>query len=75
MRDDVVLDTGVNLGCHDSAIEEFILAAIGPEPNDACCPGAAQSGDLDELIKRSRVYVDRFTCSGSGREARLRLRR
>jgi len=51
MRNDVVFDTGVDLGCHDSAIQEFILASIWPKANDACSPGAGQAGNLDELIK------------------------
>jgi hypothetical protein len=75
MRNDVVLDAGIDLGCHDSAIEEFVFATIRAEADDARGPGAAQAGDLDEPIKRSCVDIDRLGFSGSAREARLRFNR
>jgi hypothetical protein len=75
VRDDVVFYACVDLGCDDPAIEEFVLTAVRPEANDARRPSAAQAGDLDELIERSGIDVNRLGCSGSASEARGRLRR
>ena len=66
VRNDVVLDAGVDLAGHDSTIEELIFAAVRAETDDARCPGARQSRHLEELIEGGRVDVDRVIGAGEG---------
>ena len=47
MRDHVILDAFVNFVGYDPAIDEISLASIGPEADDARCPGARKSGNLE----------------------------
>lgn len=66
VRNDVVLDAGVDFAGHDSAIEELIFTAVRTETDDARCPGARQSRHLEELIEGCRVDVDRVIRGGEG---------
>ena len=74
MRDDAVFDAGVDSGGQDSAIEEFIFAAVGAEANDARCPGAGQAGKSQELIERCGVDIERLPNGGAGRNLRLSVK-
>ena len=47
MSDDVISYAGVDFGGDDAAIEEFILAPVGPEADDARGPGSSEAGDLE----------------------------
>lgn len=66
VRNDVVLDAGVDLSGHDSTIEELIFAPVRAETDDARCPGARQSWHLEELIEGGRVDIDRVIGAGEG---------
>lgn len=58
--DDAVFDAVVDSGRNDTPIEEFILATIGPEADDARCPDAGEAGDLDESVEGSCVDINRL---------------
>lgn len=74
MRDDAVFDAGIDFGRQDSVIEEFVLATVGAEANDACCPGAGQAGKSQELIEGRGVDVERIPDDSTRRNLRLSVK-
>lgn len=74
VRDDAVFDAGVNFGIDDSAINEFVFAAVGTEADDSRSPGAGQAGYFHELVDGRGVDVDRFARDGVLRNPRLKLK-
>jgi len=58
VRDDVRLDSAVDLGGKNAVLDEVELCAVRPEAHDAIGPTARDAGDLEQLGQSGVIDVD-----------------
>lgn len=58
VSDHVVSDALVNLACHHTAIQQFVLGSVGAEAHNAPRPTARHPRDLQQFFQRRVIDID-----------------